>query len=75
MKPHEVQAREKEWKAKQQQNYIRLFFELIEVIVNSLTTKVPPYTDELFNDYRKLKPALDEKELGYAFVCYSHKRA
>lgn len=29
---------------------------------------------DLFDEYRRMKPAFDEKELGYAFVCYANKR-
>lgn len=53
---------------------MKLYIELLEVIVKSLDTIVPVYLSELFDDYRKMKPAFNEKELGYAFVCYALKR-
>jgi hypothetical protein len=53
---------------------LRLYIELIEVIVRALDNKVPTYMADLFDEYRRMKPAFDEKELGYAFVCYANKR-
>jgi hypothetical protein len=47
---------------------------MIEVIVQSLETIVPSYLSDFFDEYRRMKPILNEKELGYAFVCYSLKR-
>jgi hypothetical protein len=30
--------------------------------------------NEYFDEYLKLKNSLNEKELGLAFICYSHKK-
>ena len=74
MKADQVALLEKDWKAKEQENYLRLYLELIEVIVKNLDNFVPEYLAEYFEDYRKMKPELNERELGYAFVCFAHKR-
>jgi hypothetical protein len=68
-KASDVPALEKAWKAQQQEKYIRLYLELIEVIVINLSNQVPEYLFELFTEYRKLVPSLGEKELGYGLVC------
>jgi septation ring formation regulator EzrA len=74
LKSDQVTVLEKEWKVREQENYLRLYIELIEVIVRSLETTVPAYLADLFDDYRRMKPAFNEKELGYAFVCFALKR-
>jgi hypothetical protein len=74
LKGEQVAVLEKEWKAREHENYLRLYIELIEVIVRSLENTVPAYLADLFDEYRRLKPAFNEKELGYAFVCNALKR-
>lgn len=74
MKADQVALLEKEWKAKEQESYLRLYLELIEVIVKNLDHFVPQYLADYFEDYRKMKPELNERELGYALVCFAHKR-
>lgn len=43
LKGDQVAVLEKEWKVREQENYLRLYIELIEVIVRSLDTTVPEY--------------------------------
>lgn len=74
LKGDQVAVLEKEWKAREQENYLRLYIELIEVIVKNLDNIVPAYLSDLFDEYRRMKPDFNEKELGYAFVCYALKR-
>lgn len=74
LKPDQISVLEKEWKLKEQENYLRLYLELLEVIITNLDTTVPVYLCEMFEDYRKLRSNLNEKELGYAFVCNTLKR-
>lgn len=74
LKGEQVAVMEKEWKAKEQENYQRLYLELIEVIVTTLENTVPPYLSALFDEYTRLRPTFTERELGYAFVCYALKR-
>jgi hypothetical protein len=71
MKASDVPALEKAWKQKETSNYIQLYLELMEVIVNNLDTKVPSFLLNFFVDYLKLRPDPNERELGYAFVCCS----
>lgn len=74
MKAENLATLEKEWKLKEQEQYVRLYFELIEVVVSNLGLKVPTYLSDMFDDFKKLRTTLNEKELGYAFVCYCLKR-
>lgn len=48
MKADQVALLEKEWKTKEQENYLRLYLELIEVIVKNLDNFVPEYLAEYF---------------------------
>lgn len=74
LRGEQVAQLEKEWKAREQENYLRLYIELVEVIVRSLDTTVPAYLADLLDEYRRLRPDFNEKELGYAFVSYALKR-
>ncbi len=74
LKADQVALLEKEWKAKEQENYQRLYIELIEVIVKNLDNTVPSYLQAFFDEYRKMKPNFNEREFGYAFICNANKR-
>jgi len=56
----EVQALEKVWKQTQNDEYSKLYLELIETIVINLdTSNVPEFIVELYDDYIKLRPSLN----------------
>jgi len=69
MKAHEVPKLEKAWKDNENQKYISMYLEMLEVIVSNLNNRIPTFLLPLFVDYLRLRPEPNEKELGYGFVC------